>query len=110
MNQPARRKIGPGRNKHESNTATNLSISCGKLFILSSQPHDVSIGTQPRPQLPTGNRKPRPGGQPDGSSHMGALEWMGDRAEYSPGGTFSSSHICSSRARRHGFKDVGVFF
>ena len=47
------------------------------------------------------NEKTRPGGQPDGSSHMGRLGWMGARAEYSRWGGITAPTLIS-RSRRAG--------
>ena len=54
--------------------------------------------------------KTRPGGQPDGSSYMGRLGWMGARAEYSRwGGITAPTHIVSRQDCRT-FKTSGDFF
>ena len=57
-------------------------------------------------------RKTRPGGQPDGSSHMGALGVDGRSRRIQPrwGGITAPTVIVSRQGRQHVQTDFGIFF
>src|SRR6185437_6709848 len=70
---------------------------------------EIGFRTVSGPPLADPKCETRPGGQPDGSSHM-ALGWMGARAKYSLRGGNYRSHIVRSHKTSATFKASERFF